>query len=77
MLCKAYQLDQLRRDRISKPAGRRLHDAADDNTIGQHVVIVIVPLAGRPACCGALEQQQLICPSLPLLPVSPLARPGS
>jgi hypothetical protein len=35
--------------------GRRLHDAADDNSVGKHIVIVVAPLAGRARGCGALE----------------------
>ena len=34
-----------------------LHDAADDGSIGEHIVIVIVPLAGGAARGGALEDQ--------------------
>jgi hypothetical protein len=32
-----------------------LHDAADDLAIGKHIVIVVIPLARRPARGGALE----------------------
>jgi hypothetical protein len=31
-----------------------LQDAADTSTIGEHIVVVIVPLAGRAARGGAL-----------------------
>src|SRR5262249_17876613 len=30
--------------------GVHLHDAADDGTIGEHIVVVVVPLTGGPAC---------------------------
>ena len=29
--------------------GGDLHDAADHNTVGQHIVVVVAPLAGQPA----------------------------
>jgi hypothetical protein len=32
-----------------------LQDAADDDAIGEHVVVVIVPFAGRPTCLGVFE----------------------
>jgi hypothetical protein len=32
-------------------------DAADDNAIGQHIEVVIVPLAGRARGGGAFEDQ--------------------
>jgi len=31
-----------------------LHDAADDGTIGEHIVVVVVPLAGSRARCYSL-----------------------
>ena len=34
-----------------------LHDAADDNAIGKHVEVVVVPLAGRARSCGAFEDE--------------------
>jgi len=37
----------------------RLHDAADHNAVSKHVVVVIVPLAGRARSRGALEDQLL------------------
>src|SRR6516225_3545029 len=37
--------------------GGHLHDAADDGTIGEHVEVVVVPLAGRTGGRGALEDQ--------------------
>src|SRR6516225_3575112 len=35
--------------------GRRIHDPADDNALGEHVVVV--PLAGWAACRGTFEDQ--------------------
>jgi hypothetical protein len=37
--------------------GGRLHDPADDNAIGEHVEIVIVPLTGWSSRRSALEDQ--------------------
>src|SRR5215467_2003453 len=39
------------------PRRRRvgLEDAADHDAISKHVEVIVVPLARRPACCGALE----------------------
>jgi hypothetical protein len=34
-----------------------LEDAADDNAIGKHVEVVLVPLAGRAGGGGALEER--------------------
>jgi hypothetical protein len=34
-----------------------LQDTTDHDAIGEHVEIVVVPLAGRPACGGAFENQ--------------------
>ena len=34
-----------------------LIDAADHHAIGQHVVVVVAPLAGRAGGCGALEDE--------------------
>src|SRR5215831_14750931 len=39
--------------------GGRLHDAADDSAVGEHVEIVVAPLAGRPRSGRALEDQFL------------------
>jgi hypothetical protein len=35
--------------------GVHLHDAADDGTIGEHIEVVVVPLAGWARGTGALE----------------------
>jgi hypothetical protein len=37
-----------------------LHDATDDSAIREHVEIVVIPFAGRPACCGAFEDQVIL-----------------
>src|SRR5262245_26776139 len=37
--------------------GVYLEDAADNITVGRHIVIVITPLTGRSACRGMLEDQ--------------------
>jgi len=34
---------------LAKHMGGDLHDAADHNTVGQHIVVVVAPLAGQPA----------------------------
>jgi hypothetical protein len=46
--------------RRSYRGGRRLHDPADDGVIGEHVEVVVVPLAGRARSRGAFEDQYLI-----------------
>src|SRR5262249_59170737 len=38
----------------------RLHDAADHSAVSKHVVVVIVPLAGRTACGGAFEDEIIL-----------------
>ena len=44
--------------RRSYRGGVHLHNAADSRTVGKHVIVVIVPLAGWAACLGRLEDQR-------------------
>src|SRR5262245_16755272 len=39
--------------------GVHLHDAADNGAIGEHVEVIVVPLAGRTRSRGVLEDQLL------------------
>jgi hypothetical protein len=42
--------------RAGDSPGGGFHDLADGNAIGKHVIVVIVPLAGGPACRGAFQK---------------------
>jgi len=37
-----------------------LKDAADDSAVGKHIKIVVVPLAGRPACRCVFKDQVVL-----------------
>src|SRR5262249_12159766 len=50
------------RPKPRRPNGRDggLQDAADHQTVGQHVVVILTPLAGQAARCRPLEDQVVL-----------------